>query len=68
MQLMIRNFLNNFLNERNLKTENIAYIGDDINDLEAISIAGIKACPNDAVDEIKNIADIILTKWRRRLF
>ena len=55
-------FLNNFLNERNLKTENIAYIGDDINDLEAISIAGIKACPNDAVDEIKNIADIILSK------
>ena len=55
-------FLNNFLNERNLKTENIAYIGDDINDLEAMSIAGLKACPNDVVDEIKDIVDIVLNK------
>lgn len=55
-------FLKKLLPSLNLQSENIAYIGDDINDLEAMSIAGLKACPNDAVDEIKDIVDIVLNK------
>lgn len=39
-----------------------AFIGDDVNDIGIIKEAGITACPSDAVDEIKNIVDVILTK------
>lgn len=40
----------------------IAYIGDDENDYEAMKICGFKACPNDAEDKIKAIADYISPK------
>ncbi len=47
------------LNKNRLKPENIAYIGDDVNDLEIMKQVGLKACPSDAIDEIKEIADYI---------
>ena len=39
----------------------IAYIGDDVNDLDAMSIAGMTFAPADAVDEIKNAVKIRLS-------
>ena len=36
-----------------LKPEQIAYIGDDLNDLECINYCGFTGCPNDAVEEVK---------------
>lgn len=33
--------------------EEIAYIGDDLNDLECIRYCGITACPADAVPKVK---------------
>lgn len=39
--------------------ENIAYVGDDINDLEVIKAVGFSACPKDAVASVKNNADYI---------
>jgi 3-deoxy-D-manno-octulosonate 8-phosphate phosphatase (KDO 8-P phosphatase) len=45
---------------RGLRSEEIAYIGDDMNDLEIILKAGVSACPCDAVSEIMNIVDIVL--------
>jgi len=36
-----------------VKLENIAYIGDDINDLEIMKKVGFSASPNNAIDEIK---------------
>ncbi len=44
-----------------LKSENIAYIGDDINDIEALKFAGLSACPNDAVAEVKKNVDLVLS-------
>ena len=44
----------------NISPENVAFIGDDVNDNGIIDIAGFTACPNDAIDEIKNRVDIIL--------
>ena len=38
---------------------NVAYIGDDINDLEAIKAVGLGCCPADAVDEVRAAADIV---------
>jgi len=46
--------------ELQIKAENIAYIGDDLNDLEILKFVGISACPNDAIEEVQSICDIIL--------
>ena len=45
-----------------ISLENVAYIGDDINDLEIMKVCGLSACPKDAVKSIRAISDIILSK------
>lgn len=45
--------------KENIGLENVAYIGDDINDYQALSHVGLKACPNDAVKKIKDIDGVI---------
>jgi len=37
----------------------IAYIGDDVNDLEVINMVGLSACPADAFSQVKNEVDYI---------
>ena len=37
-----------------------AYIGNDINDKDAMEIAGLTFCPSDAHESIKAISDHIL--------
>lgn len=54
--------LREFVEINNLLLQEIAYIGDDINDLEAMSLCGVKGCPADAVEEIKKISDFISRK------
>jgi YrbI family 3-deoxy-D-manno-octulosonate 8-phosphate phosphatase len=39
----------------------IAYIGDDLNDLPGLEVAGFACCPADAVDEIRACADYVAT-------
>ena len=39
--------------------DEIAYIGDDINDLDCIEYCGFTACPADAVVEVSKSVDII---------
>lgn len=39
-----------------IQMENVAYIGDDLNDLEVIRRVGLGCCPADAVDEVKRSA------------
>lgn len=41
---------------------NICFIGDDINDEEIIKAVGFSCCPADAVDAVKNIVNVVLTK------
>ncbi|MEZ7891056.1 MAG: HAD-IIIA family hydrolase [Candidatus Wallbacteria bacterium] len=41
----------------NLKEYNVAYIGDDINDLGILKRAGVKIATLNAVTEVKDIAD-----------
>lgn len=38
-----------------LLLENVAFIGDDVNDLQILQKVGFAACPVDAVDEVKKI-------------
>ena len=39
--------------------DEVLYIGDDLNDLAAIRLAGLGCCPSDAVDEVKKAADYV---------
>ncbi len=45
--------------ELNITLDEVAYIGDDINCKELLSSVGIAACPANALDEIKNLSNII---------
>ncbi len=40
--------------------ENVMYVGNDINDLPAMKLVGLKVVPADAYKEVKAIADIVL--------
>lgn len=51
--------LRGLADRRGLNLNGIAYIGDDVNDLGALSVAGLSACPNDAVIEVKKLANIV---------
>lgn len=48
--------------ELNLDFNEIAFIGDDINDQAVMELVGLSACPADAVAIIKETADEVLTK------
>ncbi len=45
-----------------LKPEQTAYIGDDMNDLSAIKAAGITFAPADCAEQLRPYVDYILTK------
>lgn len=50
-------------NKYSLQLDEIAYIGDDINDIECLRNCGFSACPSDAMKEVKNIVQYVcLTK------
>ena len=48
-----------YVQENNLKWEEVLFMGDDIPDLEAMRISGLPCCPLDAVPEIKAISRYI---------
>lgn len=54
--------LNRWLEELNLSYDDVAYIGDDINDLEIMNLIRFSACPNDAVDDCKKNVNYICEK------
>src|ERR1051326_5819591 len=56
------NALKEFMNEHNLKFENILYMGDDMPDYEVMQKAGVPCCPKDAVPEIKDLSVYISDK------
>ena len=43
----------------NLQPENIAFIGDDVNDMELLKNVGLSVTPNDAILEAKRISDYV---------
>ena len=42
-----------------LEPEEIAYIGDDLNDWECLKYCGVTGCPQDAEDAIKEIVSFV---------
>lgn len=54
--------LSEWLKEMNISIEDVAYIGDDLNDLDVINNCALSACPNDAIEACKNAANYICNK------
>ncbi|MGJ8745205.1 cytidylyltransferase domain-containing protein [Polaribacter sp.] len=52
--------LDNVLKQYSLTRNEVAYVGDDVNDLVNISSVLWGFCPNDAVNEVKPYCDFIL--------
>lgn len=50
------------LKKYNCSKEDIAYIGDDVLDLECMMQCGIKGCPSDAVEQVKEICDFVCNR------
>jgi 3-deoxy-D-manno-octulosonate 8-phosphate phosphatase (KDO 8-P phosphatase) len=42
-----------------LKPKQVAYIGDDINDLQTLAACGLSACPSDGISYVKSKVDIV---------
>ena len=47
-------------NKLNIKLDNIAYIGDDINDIHLFKQVGLSACPSSAPQYIQDLVDWVL--------
>lgn len=45
--------------ERDIALDNVVYIGDDLNDVEAVKMVGIGCCPADASLQVREVADYI---------
>jgi YrbI family 3-deoxy-D-manno-octulosonate 8-phosphate phosphatase len=43
----------------NIQPENIAYIGDDVNDIEIMKLVGLTATPSDGMLVIRNMVDYV---------
>lgn len=54
--------LENILTQENLTWEQTAGIGDDLNDLKMLNKVGLSFCVADAVDDIKELTDVICSK------
>ena len=55
-------FLKDFMSSNNILSSEIGYLGDDLNDLAPMKLAGLKACPSNSCKEIKAICDYISTE------
>lgn len=51
--------LKTLIEKYSLDKSQIAYIGDDVNDIECMQYCGFSACPADAIDEVKNTVDYV---------
>ncbi len=56
-------FLNNLLKDLAVNRNELAYLGDDINDLANILSVGWGACPLNAASAVKSAADVKLTTY-----
>jgi 3-deoxy-D-manno-octulosonate 8-phosphate phosphatase (KDO 8-P phosphatase) len=48
--------------ELGLKPTDCSYMGDDVNDLAPLKLAGLAACPADAADEVRAAAHYVASK------
>ena len=51
--------LEDFCLRYGIRPEEVLYMGDDLPDYHVMQCAGVSACPRDAADEVKAIADYV---------
>lgn len=51
-----------FLKRFELEADQVCYLGDDLTDLPCLRAAGLSVCPKDALDYVKEEADLITDK------
>lgn len=49
-------------NKYDLDYSEIAYVGDDVNDIPVLKKVGISICPNDAITDVKKICEYVTKK------
>ena len=54
--------LKSLAEEMGITREEIAYIGDDLNDLECMQYCGFSACPSDAVSGVVGAVDYVCSR------
>lgn len=52
-------FLRDFMQQNGCDAQQVAYCGDDLNDLAAMALCGFVACPADAAPEVRAAADYV---------
>jgi YrbI family 3-deoxy-D-manno-octulosonate 8-phosphate phosphatase len=57
-----RDILEALVQRENVPISQVAFIGDDVNDIETIQYAGIGITVADGHNDIKKVADLILTR------
>jgi 3-deoxy-D-manno-octulosonate 8-phosphate phosphatase (KDO 8-P phosphatase) len=55
-----RSALDMLCEKHGVTLEQMAYIGDDLNDLEAIRAVGLSFCPSNAVAEVRGAVQVVL--------
>ena len=54
--------IENWMNELRLASDEIAFIGDDVNDMALLEKVGLSACPADAHYKVIRTVDIVLQR------
>lgn len=54
--------LKEWCSELGFELENVAYVGDDINDIEVMNSVGFSGCPADAVEAVRMNANVVLKR------
>ncbi|MFS4483051.1 cytidylyltransferase domain-containing protein [Hyunsoonleella sp. 2307UL5-6] len=54
--------LQSLAKKQKFSLNNVAYVGDDVNDMTNICSVGWSLAPNNAMTEIKQLADVVLSK------
>ncbi|WP_394749274.1 KdsC family phosphatase [Spongiimicrobium salis] len=54
--------LKTYLEKKNINAANVLYMGDDIPDIPPMQQVGLACCPQDAVAEVKSIANYVSHK------
>ena len=54
--------MNTYLEQNNISSEKVLFMGDDIPDLHVMQEVGLPCCPQDAVPEIKKVSIYISHK------
>jgi len=56
-------FLPKICKNFSLNPYNIAYIGDDVNDIDLLKLVGFSACPQDGIKQVKKNVDYVCKQY-----